>query len=736
MLSKRTRREDSCDHSESDDRYLPPVGKQRKIISETNRLLHEIDSDVFSEHILKYLDNLEVIRFSLVSTRCREIFRNYQARVREFLFVMERFTEGETRVIFRECKTIICVNCGFKFSNMLNYESNVVNMSIYGEIEGAKEELITFLTLCKFNNLRTLVLQALALNYEDFRHILDSNFIDLLKKNLRLLDVMNNRTGYIGYLFDSFHPDFKIVVGSFSFWESDKNKYYYCFNRLHLHSYFDVATFFYSNKDFQDYKKAFHFFTLASENEPKAYEFIGYMYYKGRYVAKDYKTAFENYLKGAEDVPNCTLNVAMAFENGHGVEKDWVQAYDYYRKAANQNNVRAIKKMARGYQEGVPLVLPQDFKTAIYYYRILERFEKEEAHFQIGHIYEVCLNNFKSAASYFEKHLNNSNFLYRYTRVSKRAKDQNGFEKGMEIYRKEFEILRDSGNKTDLVKKEDGHNQINFTDPMLDTLYFIGILDANNGLLQLLFDNISEKTTDIITKLGDFYRSDQFFANGEDAKRFYEAGVSRGNKNAIFGLAFMCISGVKGKFKDLEAAIKFTSLFLQTNEQSYLFKLGLEYFYEKHYTQAMECLTKTKDTYPEAQYYISYIEGYYFEKGKGGYKQNVYRAIDYYKASCTPNFLIPFGYYKCGKLACKQKYHDLAFTVLKPLVAQCQANPSSPLYIYIMACLYQGGYYLDTNQMEAIKLFETSAKMGYERAGKTYKRVLEKLNNSITSNYF
>ena len=148
----------------------------------------------------------------------------------------------------------------------------------------------------------------------------------------------------------------------------------------------------------------------------------------------------------------------------------------------------------------------------------------------------------------------------------------------------------------------------------------------------------------------------------------------------------------------------------------------------------MECFSKTGKTYQDAQYYISYIEGYYYEKGRNGYEKNVFRAIDHYKQSCTGNFLIPFAYYKTGKLAWKEKYDDLAFTILKPLVAQCQFNPNSPVFVYILACLYQGGYFLDINQMEAIKLFEKAANMGYQKAAKTYKRVLENLNNS-TSNF-
>ena len=104
----------------------------------------------------------------------------------------------------------------------------------------------------------------------------------------------------------------------------------------------------------QDYKKAFHWYTLAaSQNDILAQVNLGFMYAEGQGVEQDYKKAFEWYTKAAnQGEATAQYCLGLLYDEGHGVAQDYSQALKWYTKATDQEEPYAQYNVGNMYYEG------------------------------------------------------------------------------------------------------------------------------------------------------------------------------------------------------------------------------------------------------------------------------------------------------------------------------------------------------------------------------------------------
>ena len=82
----------------------------------------------------------------------------------------------------------------------------------------------------------------------------------------------------------------------------------------------------------KEYDKALELYTvLEKQNDPVAFYYLGYLYFRGHGVDQDTKKAFEYYLESAtREVPLAQFEVALMLENGEGCEKNESEAAFWY----------------------------------------------------------------------------------------------------------------------------------------------------------------------------------------------------------------------------------------------------------------------------------------------------------------------------------------------------------------------------------------------------------------------
>ena len=99
----------------------------------------------------------------------------------------------------------------------------------------------------------------------------------------------------------------------------------------------------------KDYAKAMKEF--KSDDDPRSFYQIGFMYDHGEGVPQDGKEAAEWYRKAAEkgNIP-AQYRLGVIYANGYGVEQDMKEAEKWYKKAANQGfqpAKEALKKIQK-----------------------------------------------------------------------------------------------------------------------------------------------------------------------------------------------------------------------------------------------------------------------------------------------------------------------------------------------------------------------------------------------------
>jgi len=108
---------------------------------------------------------------------------------------------------------------------------------------------------------------------------------------------------------------------------------------------------------------------LVDKNNPKAQNFLGYMYRTGQGVEKDYEKAIHYYTLSANQGNSVAQNNSgNMYHFGEGVEQNYEKAIHYYTLSANQGNSSAQNNLGYMYYfgEGVE----QDYEKAIHYYTL------------------------------------------------------------------------------------------------------------------------------------------------------------------------------------------------------------------------------------------------------------------------------------------------------------------------------------------------------------------------------
>jgi uncharacterized protein len=96
----------------------------------------------------------------------------------------------------------------------------------------------------------------------------------------------------------------------------------------------------------KDYVKAMKEF--KSDDDPRSFYQIGYMYDHGEGVPQDGKEAADWYRKAAEKGnAQAQYRMGVIYANGYGVEQDANEAVKWYRKAANQGFEPAKEALKR-----------------------------------------------------------------------------------------------------------------------------------------------------------------------------------------------------------------------------------------------------------------------------------------------------------------------------------------------------------------------------------------------------
>ena len=105
----------------------------------------------------------------------------------------------------------------------------------------------------------------------------------------------------------------------------------------------------------EDYKEAFKWISLASENPKatKSFLSLGKFYEEGWSVDQNYKTAFKWYLKAAElDDDYAQISLGRLYEDGKGTLQDYESALMWYKRSAKQGNQEAQNLLSNMYKYG------------------------------------------------------------------------------------------------------------------------------------------------------------------------------------------------------------------------------------------------------------------------------------------------------------------------------------------------------------------------------------------------
>ena len=137
--------------------------------------------------------------------------------------------------------------------------------------------------------------------------------------------------------------------------------------------------------DKKDYEKAYELAMSISDN-PRAQNYLGYMYDHGLGVKQDYAEAVKWYRKGAEGGNTSAMgNLGYMYKNGLGVKQDYSEALKWYRKGAEGGNATAMRNLGGMYQNG--LGIKQDYAEALKWYRKAVEGGNARAMNNLGYMY-------------------------------------------------------------------------------------------------------------------------------------------------------------------------------------------------------------------------------------------------------------------------------------------------------------------------------------------------------------
>lgn len=151
-----------------------------------------------------------------------------------------------------------------------------------------------------------------------------------------------------------------------------------------MESYLMLGTIYFQGLDVEiDYAKAFHFFSMASEdNYDKAQVMLGYMYYYGLGVNQDHEKAAYYYSLAAEQ--NCA-EAQHHLGNIYIETKDFSKAFHYLSLAAEQGMCIAQYNLGAMYED--VLGIEKNILNAMHFYSLAAEKNHPMAHYKLGLLY-------------------------------------------------------------------------------------------------------------------------------------------------------------------------------------------------------------------------------------------------------------------------------------------------------------------------------------------------------------
>lgn len=106
--------------------------------------------------------------------------------------------------------------------------------------------------------------------------------------------------------------------------------------------------------DKRKYEQAFNIFKYGTYTGNAYSAFmVGYMYYKGEFVAQNYLEAFNNFNKAADlGYSQSNFYLGILYYKGMGTQKNYKDAFDSFDKAAKEGSLDALSNLGMMYQKG------------------------------------------------------------------------------------------------------------------------------------------------------------------------------------------------------------------------------------------------------------------------------------------------------------------------------------------------------------------------------------------------
>ncbi|KAK8840395.1 hypothetical protein M9Y10_030956 [Tritrichomonas musculus] len=173
--------------------------------------------------------------------------------------------------------------------------------------------------------------------------------------------------------------------------------------------YINLGNFYFNDNDYLTAKKYFEI--AASFNNPKAFYFLGNLYFNGNGVDIDYNKARYYYELAAEqNDKNSLYNLGVIYFNGKGIQRDYSKARYYYELAAEQNDKNSLYNLGVIYFYGKGI--QRDYSKARHYFELAAEQNDSESFNYLGNIYKAGLDipiNYSKAIHYFELAANQNN---------------------------------------------------------------------------------------------------------------------------------------------------------------------------------------------------------------------------------------------------------------------------------------------------------------------------------------
>lgn len=94
-------------------------------------------------------------------------------------------------------------------------------------------------------------------------------------------------------------------------------------------------------------------YELAENNNPKAQNFMGWLYYEGERVQQDYKKAFTLFSKSAQSqYTDALFMLGVMYNKGQGINKDEARGFHYFKLAADKGDEYALFNIGIHYYNG------------------------------------------------------------------------------------------------------------------------------------------------------------------------------------------------------------------------------------------------------------------------------------------------------------------------------------------------------------------------------------------------